>query len=177
MSYPIEIEIDSPHDDVIEELLSELEHSIHEIGDHWKRTENRIVHTADLYDLLAEHRAIGIVWDIEHIKDQRPDLTDEQAWGVLQECQGCYERLNDPMLEIIRQVADNLYPQQRQVRQVKSGEVIASYGNGDERENLVDLLTDTMHWCQALGEPFEEFYGTARLHFDEETKPTTDQGE
>ena len=81
-----------------------------EIGDRRKRTEDRIVHTADLDDLLANQRAIAIVWDIQHVKDQRPDLGDEQAWEVLQECQQCHERLNDPMLETIRQVADNLYP-------------------------------------------------------------------
>jgi hypothetical protein len=77
------------------------------------------------------------------------------------------------MLGIIRQVAERLYPLRRQVRSSKAAEVIASYGNGDERENLVDLLTDVMHWCQSFGEPFEELHGTARLHFDKETKPST----
>ena len=173
MTYPVEITIDDPHDEVIEELLSELEQSVHEIGDHWKRAEDCIVHTADLDEVLAEKNAIAIVWDLQHVKDQRPDLRDEQAWEVLQECQKSHERLNDPMLETIRQVADKLYPPPRQTRLSKAAGIIADYGEGDERENLVDLLTDAMHWCDSFGEPFEEFYGTARLHFDAETQPST----
>jgi len=173
MNYPIEIEIDDPHAEVIDEILTEVESCLEAVRDRWSRTEDRIVHTADLDDLLANQRAIAIVWDIQHVKDQRPDLSDQQAWEVLQECHQCHERLNDPMLETIRQVAENLYPQQRQARQAKAAEIIANYGNGDERENLVDLLTDTMHWCQSFGDQFEEFCGTARMHFDEETKPST----
>lgn len=64
----------------------------------------------DMDELLADNLAIGIVWDTSHVKDQRPDLTDEQAWQVLQECQSSWDRLNDAMLETIRQVAGNLYP-------------------------------------------------------------------
>jgi hypothetical protein len=64
----------------------------------------------DIDELLAGHHAIPIVWDIDHVIDQRPDLNHEQAWEVLQECQRCWERLNDPMLEIIRQLADDLFP-------------------------------------------------------------------
>ena len=171
MTYPIEIEIDEAHAEVIDEILTELEHSILEVRDHWNRTEDRIVHTADLDDLLANQRAIAIVWDIRHVKDQRPDLGDEQAWEVLQECRRCHDRLSDPMLETIRQAADNLYPQHRRIRLSKAAEVIAGYGDGDERENLVDLLTDAMHWCVSFGELFEKFSGTASLHFHEETKP------
>ena len=62
----------------------------------------------DIHDLLADHQAIAIVWDISHVKDQRPDLTEEQAWQVLQAIE--HDRFNDPMLETIRHVADNLYP-------------------------------------------------------------------
>jgi hypothetical protein len=175
MTHPIGIEIDDPHAEVIEEILTEVEWCIKAIRDRWNNTEDRIVHTTDLGGLLAEQQAIAIVWDIQHVKDQRPDLGDKQAWEVLQECRQCHERLNDPMLETIRQVADNLYPQQRQPRHAKAAEIIAGYANGDERENLVDLLTDAMHWCQGFGEPFDEFCDTARVHFAAETK-TSEKG-
>ena len=175
MTNPIEIEIDDPHAGVIEDILTEVEWCIKAIRDRWNKTEDRIVHTADLDGLLAEQHAIAIVWDIQHVKDQHPDMDDEQAWQVLQECQQCHDRLNDPMLETIRQVADNLFPQQRQALRAKTAEIIAGYGNGDERENLVDLLTDAMHWCQGFGEPFDEFCDAARAHFADETK-TSEKG-
>lgn len=38
----------------------------------------------DLHELLAGHRKIAVVWCIEDVQDVRPDLTDEQAWKVLQ---------------------------------------------------------------------------------------------
>lgn len=177
MSYPIEIEIDEPHTEVIDELLTEMEHCIMDIRDRWENTADRIVHTVDLNDLLADRDAIAFVWDIHNVKHQRPDLSDELAWKVLQECKQdpqCFDRLDDIVREVILDAADRLHPQRRQVRSSKAAEVIANYGNGDERENLVDLLTDAMHWCESFGEPFEEFFGTARLHFDEETKPSTE---
>lgn len=176
MSYPIEIEIDEPHTEVIDELLTEMEHCVMDIRDRWEKTADRIVHTADLDDLLADRNAVAFVWDIHDVKEQRPDLSDEQSWGVLQECrqdQHCFDRLDEIMREAILDAADKLHPQRRQARSSKAAEVIAGYGDGDERENLVDLLTDSMHWCRSFGEPFEEFCGTARLHFDEETKPST----
>jgi hypothetical protein len=64
----------------------------------------------DLPELLAQNQALGIIWDSRHVQDQRPDLTAEQAWEVLQACQSNCARLNDLMREVIRQVAENLYP-------------------------------------------------------------------
>jgi hypothetical protein len=33
---------------------------------------------------LAKHRKIAHIWDVRDVKEVRPDLTDEQAWEVLQ---------------------------------------------------------------------------------------------
>ena len=170
MTYELDIELNEPLEAAIGDLIGEVEEAIENIR---KYREPCLMHTVDvdIGELLAEHQAIGIVWDIQHVKDQRPDLSDNQAWDVLHECQGCWDRLNDPMLETIRQVAENIYPKKRTPRPTKVAEFIASYEpNGDERENLVDLLTDAMHWCEAFGEPFDEFCGTARIHFAEEAK-------
>ena len=61
------------------------------------------------------------------------------------------------------QIADMHFPKHRKVKLAEVGKIIADYDpNGDERENLVDLLTDVMHWCEGFGEPFQEFGGTAR---------------
>jgi len=109
MTYALDIELNDPLEDAIDGIIAEVEQTIENIR---RYHEPRLMHTVDvdIGELLAEHHAIGIVWDIEHVKDQRPDLNHEQAWEVLQECQCCWERLNDPMLEAMRQIADNKFP-------------------------------------------------------------------
>jgi hypothetical protein len=170
-TYSLEIDTDAFIEEAVDSLIGEVEEAIENIRK-YHPSGDKTTQDVDIDDLLAENQAIAIVWDIQHVKDQRPDLGDEQAWEVLQECQRCHERLNDPLLETIRQVADNLYPQQRQARHAKAAEIIAGYANGDDRENLIDLLTDTMHWCHGFGEPFDEFCETARMHFAAETNQT-----
>ena len=41
----------------------------------------------DLYvhSLLAKHQKIAPIWCVEDVKHVRPDLTDEQAWEVLEQ--------------------------------------------------------------------------------------------
>jgi hypothetical protein len=167
MTYTLEIEVNDLLEDAIDGVLGEVEEAIENIRTYGPdRRMHRV--DVDVDELLAEHRAVAVVWDIRHVKDIRPDLGDEEAWDVLQGVR--HDRLNDPMLEAIRQEAETLYPRRRQSRPAQAGQVIAGYGAGDERENLVDLLTDAMHWCEEFGEPFEEFCGTARMHFAEESK-------
>jgi hypothetical protein len=168
-TYSMEIDTDAFSEEAVESIIGEIEEAIENIRK-YHPSGDKATQDVDIDELLADHQAIAIIWDIQHVKAQRPDLGDEQAWEILQECQRCHHLLNDPMLETIRQVAENLYPRQRRERRDKAAEIIAGYGNGDERENLVDLLTDAMHWCEGFGEPFDEFCDTARVHFAEESK-------
>ena len=39
----------------------------------------------DVYDLLAGRKQIAVIWGVEDVQEVRPDLTDEQAWEVLQQ--------------------------------------------------------------------------------------------
>jgi hypothetical protein len=39
----------------------------------------------DIQALLAERKQIAAIWSIEDVQDVRPDLSEEQAWEVLQE--------------------------------------------------------------------------------------------
>jgi hypothetical protein len=170
MTYTLDIELNDPLEAVIDGILSEVEEAVDYIRMYKLK---RVMHQeeVDIHELLADHRAIGIVWDIQHVMDQRPDLGDKQAWEVLQECQQCFTSLRDAMRETILDAADKLYPRKRQARPTKAGHIIADYDpNGDERRNLVDLLTDLIHWCEGFGEPFDEFCGSARIHFAEESE-------
>jgi hypothetical protein len=39
----------------------------------------------DIDALLADRKQIALIWSIEDVQTVRPDLTDEQAWEVLQQ--------------------------------------------------------------------------------------------
>ncbi len=108
MNYPLDIELNDPLEAAIDDIIGEVEEAIDNIR---KYHTPRLMHQVDVNidELLADHHAIGIVWDVHHVMDQRPDLNHEQAWEVLQQCQNGWERLNDPMLETIRQHADDLF--------------------------------------------------------------------
>jgi len=38
----------------------------------------------DIHAVLAERSQIGLIWSIEDVQEVRPDLSDDQAWDVLQ---------------------------------------------------------------------------------------------
>jgi hypothetical protein len=40
---------------------------------------------------LAKHGCIAIIWDIDDVRGFRPDLSDEQCWQVLRECELKYD--------------------------------------------------------------------------------------
>jgi hypothetical protein len=39
----------------------------------------------DLHELLQRNRLIALIWSIEDVQEVRPDLTDGQAWEVLEQ--------------------------------------------------------------------------------------------
>lgn len=65
--------------------------------------------TLDLDQLLAEQHAIAIVWSIDDVKQMRPDLTDDQAWAVLQLCSRRYDADVGITLPVIRQFVSELF--------------------------------------------------------------------
>jgi len=77
-------------------------------------TDNPTTHEAepiDAHQLLRKHRMIGAIWCIEDVQEVRLDLTDDQAWEVLQEV----ERKHDAEFGIswtsLKIFADELFPQ------------------------------------------------------------------
>ena len=43
------------------------------------------IHDIDIHALLAQRKQIAAIWSIEDVQGVRPDLTEEQAWEVLEE--------------------------------------------------------------------------------------------
>ena len=51
------------------------------------------INDVDLYihQLLAKHHKIAAIWCIEDVKHLRPDLTDDQAWDVLEQVKDLHD--------------------------------------------------------------------------------------
>lgn len=104
--------------------------------------------TPDLDDLLAEQRLIAAVWSVPDVLEVRPDLSEAQAWEVLQRCHAEH----DPLVGICRQVvgrtAEALFGTGNLRRAERCQQVLANYNDEwDAEANLVDLLADARHWC------------------------------
>jgi len=101
--------------DLADILEDKYPHGFHvpvdiDIGSFLEFADDDWMHKIDIEDLLAAKRLIGIVWNVQLVLDERPDLTDDQAWKVLQVCQPRLEEVTDPIRATIRQQADGLFP-------------------------------------------------------------------
>lgn len=61
--------------------------------------------------LLEDNQVIGIVWNTQLIMEERPDLTQNQAWNALHACQTEFEEVTDSMTRTIRLTANSLFPE------------------------------------------------------------------
>ncbi len=59
--------------------------------------------------LLAQHRKIAAIWCMEDVKRIRPDLTDDQAWELLQRASDSHEAENGITWTTLEASADDLF--------------------------------------------------------------------
>ncbi len=59
---------------------------------------------------LRDDKEIAAVWGIHDVKELRPELTDEQAWEVLQRVDDRHDLDHGITRKTIRRVADELFP-------------------------------------------------------------------
>jgi hypothetical protein len=81
-----------------------------DIGNFLEFADDHWMHQVEIDDLLAANRLIGVVWDVQLVLDERPDLTEDQAWTILQACRPYLEEVTDPMRATIRRRADDQFP-------------------------------------------------------------------
>jgi hypothetical protein len=65
----------------------------------------------DVDELLAKRHQVAIVWCVEDVQQNRPDLNADQAWEVLQECRSQHDCDIGFTWEFIDIVAEQLYPE------------------------------------------------------------------
>jgi hypothetical protein len=64
--------------------------------------------------LAAQRCIIGSIWSIEDVQQERPDLTPEQAWEVLEQCEHKHDAGIGINWDAIRAHADILFPEPRE---------------------------------------------------------------
>jgi hypothetical protein len=65
----------------------------------------------DIHTLLRHRRQIAVIWSIEDVQLRRPDLTNDEAWNVLQQCKRIHNCEIGFTWDLIDTVADDLFPQ------------------------------------------------------------------
>ena len=61
--------------------------------------------------ILRQRREIAIIWSIVDVHEVRSDLTDDQAWQVLQACEQQLDATIGLNWDLIETIAEELYPE------------------------------------------------------------------
>jgi hypothetical protein len=64
----------------------------------------------DVHALLAERRQIAVIWSVDDVQQERPDLNPDQAWKVLQRVKKYHDCNYGITWEHLRMAADDLFP-------------------------------------------------------------------
>jgi hypothetical protein len=64
----------------------------------------------DIQELLEQRRQVAVIWCLEDVQAIRPDLNDDQAWKVLQECERSHDCEVGFTWLLIELTADDLFP-------------------------------------------------------------------
>jgi hypothetical protein len=123
----------------------------------------------DLGDLLFENQLIAHIWSVQDVKSIRPDLNDDQAWTVLQRIEEVVDRDQGITWDDLERTSYDLFGTGSTQRIERCDRAIVAYNDDLPELNLIDLLADAMHWCQAKGQDFEATLAMARTHCESET--------
>ncbi|HWY87048.1 MAG TPA: hypothetical protein VNX28_10005 [Gemmataceae bacterium] len=63
-----------------------------------------------VHQLLAKHNRIAAIWCIEDVRGIRPDLSDEQAWEVLEEVGRKHDAEYGISWTTLEAMADYMFP-------------------------------------------------------------------
>jgi hypothetical protein len=95
------IEAEMTDDDILDDLHHEATNERNQT-----MTPN---HDIDIDALLADRKQIALIWSIEDVQEVRPDLTDKQAWEVLQQVKSHHDATLGVTWETLEWVAQDLF--------------------------------------------------------------------
>jgi len=113
----------------------------------------------DLREVLAENRQIAHVWSVVDVQALHDDLDDDQAWTVLQAVEKRLDSGRGITWDIVKTVADELFPRKRKHWHGRIEIRIADTdGNGQNEilsrlHDLADLLAKDRPDIQADADP------------------------
>lgn len=120
----------------------------------------------DIHEELAKSSMIALVWSIGDVKDRRPDLSDSQAWDVLKRCEHEHDANHGITWDTIDQTAYEMFGSGNSQRVSRCERALSTYTDDtDSDANLVDFLTDAMHWCEEHDREFDNMLRIAKDHF------------
>ncbi len=65
----------------------------------------------EIHALLASRHEVAVIWSVEDVLELRPDLDEEQAWKVLQQCSHVHDCEVGFNWHLIEYVANDLFPE------------------------------------------------------------------
>jgi len=75
----------------------------------------------DIHDVLKQRRQVAVIWSLEDVQGVRPDLNDDQAWEVLEECRDKHDCEYGFTWILIEVIADDLFPRPEDGKTSKKG--------------------------------------------------------
>lgn len=87
---------------------------LHSVGDFSTREEafeiQQRIECLDVHKALARRRQIAIIWSLEDVLEVRPDLSEDQAWEVLQSCRPMHDANDGITWDSIEVICESLFP-------------------------------------------------------------------
>jgi hypothetical protein len=76
-------------------------------------TKSRNTHLShiDIHEVLEQRGQVAVIWCIEDVQEIRPDLSDAQAWDVLQTCKDRHDCTLGFTWTFIELIAEEIFPE------------------------------------------------------------------
>ena len=124
----------------------------------------------DLFEILRTNRMIAHLWCVEDVQSERPDLSADQAWEVLQAVERNLDSNYGWNWDDLRETAERLFPE----AVVDEPSPPAPAEARQALANLVAALADVP--ITGFNRPlYDALHAAQRLLAAEETAPTADQ--
>jgi hypothetical protein len=93
----------------------------------------------DLDQFFEEHRQVAVIWTIDHVREIRPDLSDDQCWEVLRLCRARWGSCQAIDWEAIEKTALELYGSEPRRWRGRIDVTVENYSRDEAIEHFTGL--------------------------------------